>query len=161
MKEQKNLKRLGALAIAVAIIAISTASFTSADEEDTSQKGPKFKMELRAEMQEKMQEIHEQMDEVMENGDYQDWYDLVTQSDKTPPALDVITEENFSRFVEMWKIREEGRQLMEQARLKMEEARAIGEELGLKTPDRRPNNPGFGKGMDGAKFMNKKQGTQK
>lgn len=149
MEKLNTLKRFGALAIAVALIAISTASFTSADEEDAAKRGPNFNPEL-----------HEQMVEVMENGDYQDWYDLINQDGHNPKFAETITEENFSQFVEMWNLRQEGRALMLQAREKMEAARAIGEELGLKMPNKRQGNNGVGKGAGGGKIHNRGEGPQ-
>ena len=66
-------------------------------------------------------ERHAQMEQILENQDYESWLELV--GDK--PITNYVTESNFSRFLEMMALRHEGN---------FEEADAIRAELGL--PDR-------------------------
>ncbi len=65
-------------------------------------------------------------------GDYQAWFNLVSQDGELPEHLKSITADNFARFAEMHQ--------------HMESARAIGEELGLEHPGR-GKGKGMGKGM--------------
>jgi major membrane immunogen (membrane-anchored lipoprotein) len=68
----------------------------------------------------------EKIKKAIEDGDYDTWKQAISER---PKIEDKITEENFSRFSEMYKLIEEG---------KIDEANKIKEELGL---------DGFGKGM--------------
>lgn len=72
-------------------------------------------------------ENREAIREAIENNDYNAWLEAVGEDSK---IAEFITEENFSRFVEMHKLMEEGRE-------KFAEAREIGEELGLPLKGRR------------------------
>lgn len=64
---------------------------------------------------------HKAIISAIETGDYNIWREAVGDR----PITEKITEENFSKFVEMHNLIEEGN---------FEEARAIGEELGVKGP---------------------------
>ncbi|MBU2524508.1 hypothetical protein KKG71_04925 [Patescibacteria group bacterium] len=85
-------------------------------------------------------ERHEDMMEAFETNDYAAWSKLM--SGKNARVLDVITEENFGRFVEAKKLMDEG---------KIEEAKAIKEELGLKGFGPRQNMGKRGAYMKGMK----------
>ncbi len=71
-------------------------------------------------------ERHDAMEKAMEEGDYEAWKELMNNKGK---VTQVIDEENFDKFVEIYNLAEEG---------KFEEARVMKEELGL--------NQGFRKG---------------
>ena len=79
---------------------------------------------------------------VMENNDYDGWSKLIEGRGR---AVEVVNEENFSRFTEARRLAQEGR---------YEEADAIREELGLRTRD--GARIGAGKGM-----MNEYRGQRK
>lgn len=79
-------------------------------------------------------ERHEAMIDAIENNDYQAWKDLMQGRGK---ISEVITEENFSRFTEMRKLRHEG---------KTEEADQIRAELGLGLGGRHQKGDGTGTG---------------
>jgi len=63
-------------------------------------------------------ERHAQMEQVIENQNYEEWLELVGDR----PITEYVTEENFSRFLEMMALRHEGN---------FEEADAIRAELGM------------------------------
>jgi hypothetical protein len=66
-------------------------------------------------------ERHAQMEQIIENQNYEEWLEMVGER----PITDYVTEENFSTFLEMIALRHEGN---------FEEADALRAELGL--PDR-------------------------
>ena len=122
------IKKLGVTALAVAIIAIGTSSFTSADETSVSNKKnrPNFS-----------EEKHEQMLEVMQNADYDAWVALLSEKDYIPKAFEVINQDNFPKFVEAWNLKQE-------AKVKMDQAKAIYEELGFEKMGRKGKKSGRG-----------------
>jgi hypothetical protein len=75
---------------------------------DPNVKGPNFN-----------EERHQQIEQVFENNNYQDWKNLMEGRGR---VLEVINEGNFSQFAEAHKLAEEG---------KIDEARKIRQELGL------------------------------
>ncbi len=80
---------------------------------------------------------HEVMHEAIEQG-YDAWVNTVTESGKGEEMLKVINKDNFSRFQEAHKLREQAHDLMTQAE-------AINTELGL--PSRGHGFGPEGKGM--------------
>ncbi|MDH5533837.1 MAG: hypothetical protein OEX81_05450 [Candidatus Pacebacteria bacterium] len=77
-------------------------------------------------------ERHAQMEQILENQNYEEWLELV--GDK--PITNYVTEENFSTFLEMMALRHEGN---------FEEADALRAELGL--PQRGTHRgEGYGEG---------------
>ena len=98
------IKRFAAASLAtLAILAAITVS-TSADEsDDSSFKGPRFNPEHR-----------ETMMEVIENCDYDDWYNALTEDGNEPPILEHINEGNFARFCEMHDLRTQAREIAEE-----------------------------------------------
>lgn len=96
--------------VAIAVIGAGLAlgvSTAKAYRGDPGVKGPNFDPER-----------HAQMEEVLNNQDYQGWLELMGDR----PVTDKITEENFGRFVEMHQLRLAGDD---------EGAKQIREELGL------------------------------
>lgn len=75
---------------------------------------------------------NEEVQEALENKDFELWKDLLTKNNQEPKILEVIDEDNFDEFVEMHELMKEGNE---------EEAEKIREELGL--PEMRV--PGKGK----------------
>ena len=88
-----------------------------------------------------IQEMHEQMEQAIENNDYEAWKNII---DSRPRISDAITEENFSKFAEMHNLMQDG---------KFDEAQAIRDELGFAGFRR-----GVGQGFQGRGMM---RGTQR
>jgi len=65
------------------------------------------------------EERHEAMETIFENRDFNAWKEMMQGRGR---VLDIVNEDNFSRFVEAHELAEEG---------KIDEARQIREELGL------------------------------
>ena len=152
MKKILDLKGFAALAAAVAIVAVTAVSFTSADSTDTSnvsglrgrfgfnssnEQGTQMRQHLtltdeqKAEMESKREEMQAQMEArqakmktIMESGDYSAWVTFMSEDDRSSKAVEEVTEAEFPRLVEAWK-------LMQEAKENMDEARAIHEEIGL------------------------------
>ena len=86
--------------------------------------------------EEKMAE-KEEMKQVIEDGDYNKWKEIM---DSRPKITDYINEDNFDQFSKMHKLMDEGN---------FEEAKEIHDELGL--PDKgmkgKGMHKGFGKGF--------------
>lgn len=128
MKNRNKLIMSGLLALTLGL-GVSGTAF--AYQGDYSKKGPNYS-----------QEFEDQMIKVMNSGDYDAWKKLV--KDRAGRVDEVITKENFPKFVQAWKLAKEG---------KIKEANVIRKELGLRTSDgTRPmngtgNNMGQGRGM--------------
>ena len=88
----------------------ATATAVNAYRGDYSQKGPNYSPER-----------HQKMVQALENNDYNAWKELMNGQGR---ILEVINEENFSKFAEARKLALEG---------KYDEANQIREELGLRT----------------------------
>ncbi len=71
------------------VIALLGMSMVFAYQGDPNVQGPNFS-----------EERHEAMQEAFDNLNYQDWYDLMTENERHPRIVDVITAENFDEFVE-------------------------------------------------------------
>ena len=80
-------------------------------------------------------ERHEAMTQAFGDNDYNAWKELMSGKGR---VVQVVTEENFARFVEAHKLVGEG---------KLDEARAIRQELGLGLGNR--NGDGSGQGNKG------------
>lgn len=125
---------IGTLAIAGSVLASDANVNFSADQQN--QNGAKRGMMQRGAFQASEQarpfmhteEEREAIHAAILAGDYQAWFNLVSQDGELPEHLKSITADNFAKFAEMHQ--------------HMESARAIGEELGLQHPGR-----GKGKGM--------------
>jgi hypothetical protein len=76
--------------ITLGVIVMLGISFVAAYQGDYSIKGPNYS-----------EDRHEAMQEAFENLDYDAWVSLMTENGKHPRVLDVVTEENFAKFVEM------------------------------------------------------------
>ena len=76
---------------------------------DFSRNGPNYTSDFEA-----------QITEVMTNGDYYGWKDLIEKKVGDGVVGDVITQDNFDKFVEAWKLANEG---------KIKEANALRREL--------------------------------
>ena len=92
-------------------------------------------------------ERHAQMEQIMESGDYNAWKAQVGDR----PMASVISEENFSKFVEMWKAREAG---------DVEKVTQLREELGLPARGQFHKGDGQGEGRGRHRMMNTEQSNQ-
>jgi hypothetical protein len=130
----KKVIMLGILGLAIAgVAAYSTGAF--AFRGDVSKTGPNYTPER-----------HEQMTKAFENKDYQAWKDLMGDRG----AAKKITEQNFSRFAEMHKLKLEG---------KNDEVNKIRQELGLGQGNGQGNNAGQrGQNRNGNFVDNNKDG---
>ncbi len=117
------IRNLSVTAFAVAIIAVGTSSFTFAD--DISKKTPKSP------------DQHEKIVEVMQSGDYDAWVTLLSECGRKTTVLEKINKDNFPKFVEAFNLKQEGRE-------KMQEAKAIYEELGIERVGRGGNKSNRG-----------------
>ncbi len=96
-----------------------------------------------------LQESREEVRSVVANGDYEAWKALVAEMPNGAEMLEKINESNFGRLAE-------AHNLMEEGRAKMEEAKAIMDELGLERPKGK-GMPGNGIGQKKGHFQNQGQ----
>ncbi|MBT4351420.1 hypothetical protein HOD20_02725 [archaeon] len=114
----------GLFALFVVGMVFST-SMISAYKGDYTEKGPEFN-----------EERHELMEEAFETHDYDAWYALMSENERTPKVLDLITEENFETFALAHKAAEDG---------DFETAAELRAELGLNNGNGPRDGTGFGK----------------
>jgi len=82
-------------------------------------------------------ERHERMERAFENNNYEDWKTEMEKNTRKGRVMDVVNKENFSKFAQMHKLREEG---------KSDEANKIRTELGLRANAGERGGHGYGKG---------------
>lgn len=107
----QNKKLVVGSALAVAFVLAGAYSFSSAYRGDAAQPGPNYTPER-----------HESMEQAFENKDYAAWKNLMQENTRRGRVMDVVNEENFSKFAEAHELMEQG---------KIEEANQIREDLGL------------------------------
>lgn len=125
-------KRLGLLGIGLGVGALTLGGFgysVGAFQGDYTQKGPNCDPER-----------HQLMLEAFENNDYQAWKSLM---DDRGRVIEVINQDNFSKFAEAHRLASEG---------KFEEARTLREELGLRNGSGERRGSGYGKGTGQGRF---------
>ena len=136
--KQKNKKYLivGSLMMAIMLFGGVALANTSKAQEGASSIWDTLtdeqKEQIKTMKEEKMAE-KEEMQQAVEEGDYNKWKEII---DSRPKITDYINEDNFDRFSEMHKLMEEEN---------FDEAKEIREELGL--PDKGMMGHGMGKGM--------------
>jgi hypothetical protein len=109
------------------VLGLGVSGTALAYQGDFSKKGPNYTPEFES-----------KITEVMTNTDYDGWKDLMEEKVGNGRVTEVITKDNFPKFVEAWKLAHEG---------KIKEANVIRKELNLRTSDgQRPQN-GEGRGM--------------
>jgi len=109
------------------VLGLGVSGTALAYQGDFSKKGPNY-----------TPEFEQNITEVMTNSDYEGWKDLMEEKVGDSRVTEVITKDNFPKFVEAWKLAHEG---------KIKEANVIRKELNLRTSDgQRPQN-GEGRGM--------------
>ena len=87
----KNMLTAGLIAVMVMLessAAVLAAQDTSLDPDQIAQK-------------------HEQVRQAILNGDFSTWYKLLTENGKTPPILEIITQDKFTKFSEAIKTLDE------------------------------------------------------
>jgi hypothetical protein len=156
MKHNKIIS-LGAVAIALAaVIGIAASSFAATDTQTTpsatvgQNQSQHMRRELTAaqkqEMKTKKQEMEAKrkaIETALANNDYQAWLTAVgSDSDKAK----LVTADKFPLLVQAYQLEQEGK-------AKLDQARQIREQLGLKGPEQ---GKGFGRGpaLDGDMFKN-------
>lgn len=118
---KKTLITLGTIASVLGGLFVLTGTAT-AYRGDPSVVGPNF-----------TEERHQAMEKAFENNDFQAWKNLMQGKGR---VVQVVNEENFSRFAEAHRLAEEG---------KLDEAKQIRTELGLGLQNGTGN--GFGQGQ--------------
>ncbi|GAB4142676.1 MAG: hypothetical protein Fur0024_5330 [Patescibacteria group bacterium] len=122
--KKSNLK--GILIGSVATLAVVISTTAMAYRGDATKTGPNYD-----------EATHEAVESALEKGDYNAWKEVFPGKGR---VLEVITKDNFGKFAEMHKLREEG---------KIEEANAIRAELGLGQGEmRRGGGRGAGRGQN-------------
>ena len=148
----KNNKRLFNLGLVVAgVVALTGVTMASASFDDSNARRAKGDFtpttEQQAQMEERKaeREAHRaEMDAIMKSGDYNAWKASVeAKQAQRVNILDVITEDNFDKMVEMHNLRQAGDH---------EAAKVISEELGL---EGRMHKGQMGHGKRGGRGMNK------
>jgi len=110
MKNRNKIFISGLMALA---LGLGVSGTTLAYQGDFSKNGPNYTSEFESEIT-----------EVMNDGDYEGWKDLMEERVGNTRVTDVINKDNFSKFVQAWKLAREG---------KIKEANVIRRELGLMT----------------------------
>ena len=89
MKTQKNRHTKAAIygLFALMVVGMLTISFVSAYRGDYTVEGPNCN-----------EERHEAMDAAFDTPDYEAWYNLMTEDERHPRVVDVVTESNFGTF---------------------------------------------------------------
>ncbi len=91
------------------VLGLGVSGSAFAYQGDFSKNGPNYTPDFEA-----------QITEVLTNKDYYGWKDLIENKVRDGSVVDVITKDNFDKFVEAWKLANEG---------KIKEANSIRREL--------------------------------
>ena len=81
---------------------------------------------------------HELMENAFDTLDYNAWYELMTENDRNPRVVDIVTEDNFEIFVQAHEAGRDG---------DFETATKLRAELGLNNGHGQREGNGFGKRM--------------
>lgn len=128
MKNMKNLTKLLAGTLSVAVMCAFAVFSAMAYQGDYSKQGPACSPER-----------HMAMEEAFANNSYEAWSELMADRGR---VTQVINAENFSRFVEARQLANEG---------DLEGADEIRKELGLRTCNGEKVGAGYGKGQGNEK----------
>ena len=107
---KSNKILVGSLVLA-GMTSVGIYAMASADEDGRFNRGRNYSPER-----------HERMEKAFEKNDYNSWKEEMNKNEHRGRVTEVVNEGNFSKFAEMHKLREEG---------KDDEANKIREELGL------------------------------
>jgi len=130
---------IGMLALMIVGVMLS-AGVVSAYRGDYSETGPNYN-----------EERHELMEDAFDTDDYDVWYAMMTEDDRHPRVVDVITEGNFHQFVEAHEAGKSG---------DSSAAAELRAELGLNNGNGPKDGSGFGKGMGQGKGQGQGQKMQ-
>ncbi len=114
------MKKTLIIALIALIITAGITSFVNAKQRERTR--PELTPEMQAQMETKRAEMtakQEEMQNIMANGTYAEWKALI---DSRPKITDYITAENFAKFKEARKLKQDG---------EYEQAQALMEELGI------------------------------
>jgi hypothetical protein len=110
---------------------IASTGLVSAYKGDYSLKGPDYNKER-----------HEEMEDAFESLDYDAWYNLMTENERHPRVVDVVTKNNFGIFVQAHEAGENK---------DYETASKLRAELGLNNGNGPKDGSGYGKGISQGK----------
>lgn len=127
MKNRNKIFISGLMALA---LGLGVSGTSLAYQGDFSKNGPNYTSEFESEMI-----------EVMNDGDYEGWRDLMEERVGKTRVIEVINKNNFSKFVKAWKLAREG---------KIKEANVIRRELGLMNGNMMKDQAGRGYGLHNA-----------
>jgi hypothetical protein len=109
MKNMKSKNKLIMSSLMAVVLGLGISGSALAYQGDFSKGGPNYTPDFQA-----------QITEVLTNKDYNGWKDLIENKVGSGDVVDVITKDNFDKFVEAWKLANEG---------KIKEANTIRREL--------------------------------
>jgi len=151
---KKTYFTLGSLAtLALLVVGVASVSAFNKNENagsDSLKKGQRQGQGhgFNAEFKEKMDAQRAEMNALLEKGDYSAWKEYMTAKEKevghAPKMSEVITEDNFAKFVEMHNLMQSGDR---------EGSRAIATELGIEKQGRGKGAFGGKRGMHDRKFV--------
>jgi len=130
----KKYALIGAVMTFSMVLTLTLAASSFAKNDSSNLQGRGFN-KLTTEEMELAKQNHEDIQNAILNNDFATWSSLVVNSPRSEEMLEKINVTNFPKFVEAHKI-------MEESRVKMDEARKIMEELGLE-----PGPKGLGQGI--------------
>lgn len=99
MKNKKNY--VVVLVSALALVVVSAASAFAANVD-----APRLTSEERI-------AHHEEVLQAVLDGNYDEWYELVSENGMNPEVLEVVTKDNFAEFSRAHKLMEESKEIME------------------------------------------------
>ena len=124
--KMKKTAMLGLLALLVVGL-LATTGIVSAYRGDYSVEGPNCN-----------EERHKAMESAFESNDYDAWFELMTDNERHPRVVDVVTEDNFVKFVQAHEAGKNG---------DFETVAALRAELGLNNGNGPRDGSGRGKGQ--------------
>ncbi|MFA5855891.1 MAG: hypothetical protein WC867_00910 [Candidatus Pacearchaeota archaeon] len=127
------MKKIIAAISILAVALLIGSGLVLAYQGDPTKKGPNYS-----------EERHVAMEKAMDNLDYEAWYSLMTENTNHPRVVDVVTKENFPKFVEAHNAIEAG---------DLDKANEIRKELGLGQGQMKSKTTGSNNGLK--KGMNK------
>ncbi len=137
MKTQKNRRAKAAVfgLFALMVVGMLTISIVSAYRGDYTVKGPDYN-----------DERHDAMEAAFETSDYDEWYTLMTEDERHPRVVDVVTESNFETFAQAHAAAQNG---------KDETAADLRAELGLNDGNGLAGGTGHKMGLGEGQLMQK------
>lgn len=91
-------KFFASIALVLAVVTISSVSAFAASDKKIAPPA--------------MQENRQEIQNAILAGDYDAWYKLVSENERSPKVLEVITKDNFAKFSEAHKLMDQSRQIL-------------------------------------------------